>query len=102
MRSSLCLAMFRIAAVAGIAWLIATTPAGVAAQSAAPTAQAPGLKVAVLRSTQGAAGAMSDAIDGALLRDLAALAGIENPTVAPIDYAEIQLTVGCSDEGRAC
>jgi hypothetical protein len=59
-------------------------------------------RVAVLRTTQGEANAAADAIDGALLRDLAALAGIENPAVSPIDYAEIQLTVGCSDEGRQC
>lgn len=60
------------------------------------------LRVAVLRATQGEAAAAAEAIDGALLRDLAAIAGIENPTVSPIDYAEIQLTVGCSDEGREC
>jgi hypothetical protein len=59
-------------------------------------------RVAVLRFTQGEASAQAEAIDGALLRDLAAIAGIENPTVSPIDYAEIQLTVGCSDEGRQC
>jgi hypothetical protein len=59
-------------------------------------------RVAVLRFTQGEAGAAAEAVDGALLRDLATIAGIENPTVSPIDYAEIQLTVGCSDEGRQC
>jgi hypothetical protein len=76
-----------------------------AAQAQAPSneaAAAPGLKVAVLRSTQGGDAELANSIDGALLRDLAALAGIENPTVSPIDYAEIQLTVGCSDEGREC
>jgi hypothetical protein len=60
------------------------------------------LRVAVLRTTQGDAAAAAEAVDGALLRDLAAFAGIENPNVSPIDYAEIQLTVGCSDEGRQC
>jgi hypothetical protein len=60
------------------------------------------LRVAVLRTTQGDAGAAAEAVDGALLRDLAAFAGIENPNVSPIDYSEIQLTVGCSDEGRQC
>jgi hypothetical protein len=58
--------------------------------------------VAVLRATEGDAGAVAGNVDGALIRDLAAIAGIENPTVSPIDYAEIQLTVGCSDEGRQC
>lgn len=71
-----------------------TTPAG--------SAQPSGLRVAVVRATQGEAGGLADNVDGALLRDLAALAGIESPTVSPIDYAEIQLTVGCSDEGRQC
>jgi hypothetical protein len=60
------------------------------------------LRVTVLRTTQGEAGAAAEAVDGALLRDLAAVAGIDNPNVSPIDYAEIQLTVGCSDEGRQC
>ena len=97
--------------LARAAWLIAAIatcsaavmPAVVAAQSEAPARQeAAGPKVAVLRTTQGATAEAANAIDGALLRDLGALAGIENPTVAPIDYAEIQLTVGCSDEGRQC
>jgi hypothetical protein len=56
----------------------------------------------VLCATEGDASAIASDVDGALLRDLAAIAGIENPTVSPIDYAEIQLTVGCSDEGRQC
>lgn len=60
------------------------------------------LKVALLRTTQGDAGAAAEAIDGALLRDLSGIAGIDRPTVSPIDYAEIQLTVGCSDEARQC
>lgn len=67
-----------------------------------PLQQASSLRVAVLRATQGEGGATADAVDAALLRDLAELAGIEKPTVSPIDYAEIQLTVGCSDEGKAC
>jgi hypothetical protein len=71
-------------------------------QPQAAQAQATGLRVALLRATQGEAGGVADGVDGALLRDLASLAGIENPTVSPIDYAEIQLTVGCSDEGRQC
>jgi hypothetical protein len=85
---------------------LALAPRFAAAQASDDTAQtgaaAPALKVAVLRATQGDAGDLANAIDGALLRDLGALAGIENPTVAPIDFAEIQLTVGCSDEGRQC
>jgi hypothetical protein len=85
------------------AWLSMVGPHSVAAQAAANEAAAPnGLKVAVLRSTQGDAGELANSVDSALLRDLATLAGIENPTVSPIDYAEIQLTVGCSDEGREC
>jgi hypothetical protein len=81
---------------------IAVAQASEDASQTQAQAPAPALKVAVLRATQGDAGDLANAIDGALLRDLGALAGIENPTVAPIDYAEIQLTVGCSDEGRQC
>lgn len=75
------------------------------AAQAAPAVEPAGggsLKVAVLRTTQGDGGAAAEAIDGALLRDLSAIGGIDRPTVSPIDYAEIQLTVGCSDEGRQC
>jgi hypothetical protein len=61
-----------------------------------------GVHVALVRATEGDASAIASDVDGALLRDLAAIAGIENPTVSPIDYAEIQLTVGCSDDGRQC
>ncbi len=78
-----------------------TLSSPVLAQAAEP-ASSGSLKVAVLRTTQGDGGAAAEAIDGALLRDLGAIAGIESPTVSPIDYAEIQLTVGCSDEGRQC
>jgi hypothetical protein len=61
------------------------------------------MRVAVLRATEGDdAGSIASKVDGALLRDLSSTAGIDNPTVSPIDYAEIQLTVGCSDEGRQC
>jgi hypothetical protein len=88
-------------------------PLVAAAQSTAPSsapetapaagqAQPSALRVAVLRTTRGDAAGSANAVDGALLRDLAGLAGIDNPTVSPIDYAEIQLTVGCSDEGRQC
>jgi hypothetical protein len=79
-----------------VAWAALALPAIVSAQSQGA------VRVAVLRATQGDAGTAAEAIDGALLRDLAGIAGIENPTVSPIDYAEIQLTVGCSDEGREC
>ena len=103
MRSWLVRAAWLIAAACLTAvCLTAASPAIADAQSDPAQAQASGLKVAVLRASQGDTGDMANAIDGALLRDLGALAGIENPTVAPIDYAEIQLTVGCSDEGRQC
>jgi len=46
--------------------------------------------------------AIAEAVDAALLRDLSAIAGIESPVVSPVDYAEIQLGVGCSDESRDC
>ncbi len=87
------------------ALLAATSPIAAQAQQGQTTAAADSqgvLRVAVLRTTQGDDAEASTAIDAALLRDLSGLAGIENPTVSPIDYAEIQLTVGCSDDGREC
>jgi hypothetical protein len=60
------------------------------------------LRVAVLRAAEGEPGALAGSIDGAMLRSLSDLAGIESPTVSPVDYSEIRLTVGCSDEGSAC
>lgn len=73
-----------------------------APDSAAP-ALAGAFRVVVLRASEGEALAdVSQLVDAAMLRDLATIAGIERPTVSPIDYAEIALTVGCSDLGRAC
>lgn len=92
---------YRWRVVWGIASLAIASPSFAAAQ-AEPSAAHGGIRVAVLRATEGDAGAIAGNVDAALLRDLAAIAGIENPTVSPIDYAEIQLTVGCSDEGRQC
>jgi hypothetical protein len=80
----------------------AEVSAQAAQAEASPAPAQSSLRVAVLRTTQGEAGELADRVDGALLRDLSSLAGIDNPTVSPIDYAEIQLTVGCSDEGRQC
>jgi hypothetical protein len=60
-------------------------------------------RVGVFRATSTSTSvAVSDAVDAALLRDLASLAGIASPVVSPVDYAEIQLSVGCSDESRTC
>ena len=87
------------------AWSVTSFVAALAASSSlAPVAHAQqeGLKVAVLRGTTGEVGSLAAEVDGALLRDLATLAGIDNPTVVPVDYAEIQLTVGCADESPAC
>ncbi len=57
----------------------------------------------VVRSTSGSTPAdLVEAIDAALLRDLAGIAGIAEPVVSPIDLAEIQLSVGCADDGRPC
>lgn len=95
----------RACLIAGV-WL--GWPAALLAQ-ATPVVQADGdaqdaasFRVAVLLQTQSELSGLAGAIDGAMLRDLSDLAGIERPTVSPIDYAEIQLAVGCSDEGRSC
>ena len=67
----------------------------VSAQSASPS-------VGVVGETSDTMQVMADAVDAALLRDLSAIAGIESPVVSPVDYAEIQLGVGCTDESRDC
>jgi hypothetical protein len=59
-------------------------------------------RVAVVRATKDAPQELADAIDAALLRDLSAIGGIEDPVVSPVDYAEIEIGVGCSDDFRAC
>jgi hypothetical protein len=41
-------------------------------------------------------------VDDALLRDLAGLAGIDQPTVFPANYDALQLAVGCEGETREC
>jgi hypothetical protein len=59
--------------------------------------------VGVVRSTTGSVPPeLAETMDAALLRDLAGIAGIADPVVSPIDLAEIQLSVGCADDGRAC
>jgi hypothetical protein len=59
-------------------------------------------RVAVVRATNGATQELADDMDAALLRDLSAIAGIERPLVSPVDYAEIEIGVGCRDDFRAC
>jgi hypothetical protein len=69
----------------------------------ASSAQPAATSVGVLRETSDATPqSLVDAADAALLRDLSAIAGIESPVVSPVDYAEIELGVGCSDDSRAC
>jgi hypothetical protein len=58
--------------------------------------------VGVVRATGDAMQALADAVDAALLRDLAGIAGIDSPVVSPIDYAEIELGVGCFEPSRDC
>jgi hypothetical protein len=84
-----------------VVWLVlALWQASIASVVAAQTSAG---RAAVLRSTDGSTPpAFADEIDGALLRDLRAITGIEDPMVSPVEYAEIQLSVGCSDETPAC
>lgn len=60
------------------------------------------LTVTVLRSNGPDIGAVGEPVDAALLRDLAGIAGIDNAQFSPIEYEEIQLTVGCGDQSREC
>jgi hypothetical protein len=94
---------FDLCVIALIAAGVLVRPFAVQAQADDTSQQAgSALRAVVLRQTQGELTELAGAIDGAVLRDLGDLAGIERPAISPIDYAEIQLTVGCSDEGRSC
>jgi hypothetical protein len=84
----------------GAGLLLAGRPLPCEAQT--PSVGSEAFRVAVLRGSEGDLGELANAVDAAMLRDLAAIAGISNPTVSPIDYAEIGLTVGCADPGRGC
>ena len=75
--------------------LVGTFCTAVHAQAASP-------RVGVVRATSDAMQALADRVDAALFRDLASLAGIDDPVVSPVDLAEVELGVGCSDESRAC
>ena len=56
-----------------------------------------------MRETGGQiAASVTEAVDAALLRALGEVAGIRKPTLSPVDYGEVQLTVGCSDESSEC
>lgn len=56
-----------------------------------------------MRETSGQIPASAtEAVDAALLRALGEVAGIRKPTLSPVDYGEVQLTVGCSDESKEC
>lgn len=56
-----------------------------------------------MRETSGQIAAnVIEAVDTALLRALGEVAGIRKPTLSPVDYGEVQLTVGCSDESHEC
>ena len=56
-----------------------------------------------MRETSGQLPASAtEAVDAALLRALGEVAGIRKPTLSPVDYGEVQLTVGCSDESKEC
>jgi hypothetical protein len=64
----------------------------------------PQADVAVMRETEGGYIPLdvTEAIDAALLRALGDLAGIRKPSLSPVNYGEVQLTVGCSDELPEC
>jgi hypothetical protein len=73
------------------------------AASAHAAGRQPQADVAVMRETSGQLPAgVTEAVDAALLRVLGEVAGIQKPTLSPVDYGEVQLTVGCSDESSGC
>jgi hypothetical protein len=86
------------------AWLLACAALLLVVQSSsAQVATARAQSVAVLRATDSSASVeLAGLVDGALARDLSGIAGIERPTVSPVDFADIQMTVGCTDESDSC
>lgn len=84
-------------------WLLVSVAIGGLVVGAAARAQPAAGRVGVVRSTTGSTPPeLAETIDAALLRDLAGIAGVADPVVSPIDLAEIQLSVGCADDGGAC
>jgi hypothetical protein len=77
-------------------WAITNLPAGrVSAQV--------GAEVALMRDTSdGVPSDLAATLDAELLKALAEVAAIRSPFVSPVNYSEIQLTVGCSDESVSC
>jgi hypothetical protein len=56
-----------------------------------------------MRETRGQiSSSVIESVEAALLRALGEVAGIRKPTLSPVDYGEVQLTVGCSDESNEC
>ena len=91
----------------GRRWVLLCLAAAVACSLPAGSAHAaraqPQADVAVMRETSGQIAAnVIEAVDTALLRALGEVAGIRKPTLSPVDYGEVQLTVGCSDESNEC
>jgi len=76
-----------------LVWPLAASPA---------VAQQGSLRVAVIRDTQSSAAGRANEVDRSLLRQLEAVAGIREPTISPMEYSDVQLTVGCSDRTRRC
>jgi hypothetical protein len=80
--------------------VVACSLPGVSAHAARARPQA---DVAVMRENRGEiAASVTSAIDAALLRALGEVVGIRKPRLSPVDYGEVQLTVGCSDELDEC
>jgi hypothetical protein len=80
------------------AWAICVLTLLVAAQ-----AKAERRNLAVIRDTEAAIKPeLVAAVDAALLEGLAEIAGIQDPLVSPVTYAEVQLSVGCEDESVGC
>jgi hypothetical protein len=99
-----CLERRPCASLVALGWFVvcAWAACGAAAQSEQEDEAPEAFRVAVLRAARGDVGELAAAVDGVMLRSLAEQAGIEHPTVSPIDYADIRLAAGCNDEGRTC
>jgi hypothetical protein len=84
-------------------WLAAAVACSVPAVSAHAERAQTQADVVFMRDTQGdISSAVIASVDAAVVRALGEVAGIRKPSFSPVDYREVQLTVGCNDDSSYC
>jgi hypothetical protein len=83
-------------AAALVAVFVSITPAH--AQEASERS----VRTTILRSSEGVSPEIAETVDGTLVRELREVAGIDSPTLSPVDYDEIATAAGCAERDAAC